>query len=90
MAIDELLKSIEQYLGHEGELMEATKDSPPRSQLKRRLGVASRTLETQLREYVEQRSRAGAIRSILVAVDVSEPAQWATDEAVRLAEQLGA
>jgi nucleotide-binding universal stress UspA family protein len=54
------------------------------------LDGAVTALEAQVQLFTEQRSRQGMVRSILVAVDDSEPAQWAVDEAVRLAEELAA
>ncbi|HEY8747637.1 MAG TPA: universal stress protein [Tepidisphaeraceae bacterium] len=51
---------------------------------------AAAALEVQVQEITEERSRPGLVRSILVAVDNSEQAQWAVDEAVRLAEALEA
>jgi nucleotide-binding universal stress UspA family protein len=54
------------------------------------LATAATVLEIQVQQITEERSRPGLVHSILVAVDGSEQAQWAIDEAVRLAESLDA
>jgi len=90
MSTGKLLKAIDQYLECERASTGPNASDPPRQRQRSDLEAARRTLEAELQAYAEERSRPGMVKSILVAVDDSEPAQWAVDEAVRLAEVLDA
>lgn len=90
MSIDKLLKAMIEYVGRDRALIDLCADEPNRKRLRAELDAAARVLESELQAYSQERSRPGAVKSILVAVDDSEPAQWAMDEAVMLAEGLDA
>lgn len=90
MSTDKLLTAMNAYLGLDQALMAAHANDPSAERLRRECDAARRSLKSDLQAYAEQRSRPGMVKSILVAVDDSEPAQWAVDEAVRLGEGLDA
>ena len=90
MSIDTLVKAVNECLERDRRLIGLHADDSNRDRLRAEVGAAARALESELRAYAEERSRPGTVRSILVAVDDSEPARWALDEAVRLAESLDA
>ena len=90
MPSDELLKRMKECLERDRMLIDSRSDDPNRNRLRAELAAAARALESEWQSYAEERSRPGAFKSILVAVDDSEPAQWALDEAVRLAARLDA
>jgi len=90
MSIDKLLNAMNEYLERDRALIALRTTDPDRRRSRAELDAAAGALESELQAFAEERSRPGAIKSILVAVDNSEPAQWAVDEAVRLAQSLDA
>ena len=90
MSLKTLLTAMKEYLECERELEGCLDDPGRRRSLRAGLEVASLKLEKELKAYEREREGYGVVGDILVAVDESAQAQWALEEAVRLAHGIGA
>ena len=90
MATQALLIAMTEYLKKERLFTAAKPGNSLRARLRDDLDRAAHNVEEHIAAYAEARVRPGAIRLILVAVDDSKPAEWAVDEAARMAEALDA
>ena len=86
MRAEEFEKIVRTYINRSRELAAILPGEPRREEVHAALEAAGIELEDALELYVDRCSRQKAGRTILVAVDQSEQADWALAEAVRLAE----
>jgi len=90
MSNTNLQTAIREYVDRTRTLAGLAPNDPRRTALCSELEESAQVLEAQLQNRTDRLQRSGQIHNILVAIDRSEPAQWAVDEAVRLAEGLDA
>ena len=89
MRIDTILKSIQTYLDAEARLDRCRPPESERDVLRREVAEARIQLQMEL-EAARTRPRGGVFKRILVAVDESHQAEFATGVASRLAGELKA
>jgi nucleotide-binding universal stress UspA family protein len=90
MTIDKLLTTVKAFIERSRALAAFPANDQRRDQLVYDLEATGVELEAEVQARAEQLDTPGRIRNILVALDDSEQAQWAVDEAVRIAEGLDA
>lgn len=87
MTFTKLLDEVARHLDMQRLLLVPDPDDQDHSHLRADLAASAKALESEVRRLQEDRT---GILSILVAVDDSEQAQWAIEQAVHLAERVGA
>jgi nucleotide-binding universal stress UspA family protein len=86
MAIDRVLKAVQDYLEEEAAILDCAPERVSPQAIAKQLERARGTLRSALKGYDTWRTRERTFRRILVAVDGSDQAGWASDVAGRMAK----
>jgi nucleotide-binding universal stress UspA family protein len=90
MSAEKFEQVIRAYIDRSRELAALPQGDPRHDEVRAEFDTVGLALEDELEVYVDRCSRQESARTILVAVDKSEQADWALAEAVRLAEGTNA
>jgi nucleotide-binding universal stress UspA family protein len=85
MSADKVLKAVQEYLGEESAVFECALDPASRERVREELERARAHLRREIAAFEGHRAGGRAFGHILVAVDGSDQAGWATDLAGRIA-----
>jgi nucleotide-binding universal stress UspA family protein len=90
MSADKVLNAVQEYLGEESAVFECALDPASRERVREELERARTHLRREIAAFEDHRAGGRAVSHILVAVDGSDPAGWATDLAGRIAADASA
>jgi nucleotide-binding universal stress UspA family protein len=89
MTVERVLKAVQEYLGDESAVFECALDPASRSRVREHLERARSHLRKEMAAFEDNQAKNRLFSRILVAVDGSEQAGWATDVAGRIAAEVG-